>query len=209
MTSAYSTFAAGGIHHRPMAITRVTASNGATITSTPPSKNPGRRVIPAWTASEMNKILYDNIYTCPSGLCTGSAAALNPYQPAAGKTGTVESHLDAWFCGYTPNLTTCVWMGYPRGEISMIPAVGSAESFGGGYPTMIWNHFMTAAAAAEPEKFPATAFPVIPAPPGAYTPFISQFPAYYIPPTPQPKPPTTNKKHGATGNGNGNGSKPH
>jgi membrane peptidoglycan carboxypeptidase len=159
-------------------------------------------VIPSWAASEMDRILYDNIYTCPSGLCTGSAAALSPYHPAAGKTGTVESHQDAWFCGYTPNLTTCVWMGFPQGEISMTPVVGSADSFGGGYPAMIWNRFMTAALAAEPNKFPATAFPIVPPPAGAYRPFTSQFPAYYAPPPPTPKPP---KKTGGNGNGNGNG----
>ena len=159
MASAYSTFAANGIHHNPLAITDVTAPTGATIDSTPASRNPGRRALPSWAASEMNQILYDNIYTCPSGLCTGSAAALSPYRPAAGKTGTVEAHLDAWFCGYTPNLTTCVWMGFPQGEISMIPAVGSADSFGGGYPALIWHSFMTAALAAEPTRFPADAVP--------------------------------------------------
>ncbi len=206
MASAYSSFAGGGIHHKPLAITEVSGPTGATIAATPASKNPGRRVIPAWAASEMNQILYDNIYTCPSGLCTGSAAALSPYRPAAGKTGTVEAHLDAWFCGYTPNLTTCVWMGFPQGEISMIPALGSAYSFGGGYPAMIWNRFMTAVLAAEPGKFPATSFPVIPAPPGAYRPFTSQFPAYTPPPPPPPK--HHHKKKGG-GQGNGNGGKPH
>jgi hypothetical protein len=66
---------------------------------------------------------------------------------------------------------------------------------------------MTAALAAEPTKFPATAFPVIAAPPGAYKPFTSQFPAYYAP----PPPPTKKPKPGAgNGNGNGNGGKkPH
>jgi len=150
----------------------------------------------------MNQILYDNIYTCPSGLCTGSAAALSPYRPAAGKTGTVEAHLDAWFCGYTPNLTTCVWMGFPQGEISMIPAVGSAYSFGGGYPALIWHSFMTAALAAEPAKFPATSFPVVPAPLGAYKPFTSQFQLYTAP---APPPPTGGGGKHNTGNGNRNG----
>jgi membrane peptidoglycan carboxypeptidase len=38
----------------------------------------------------------------------------SPARPEAGKTGTVESHLDAWFCGYTPSLAACVWMGFPQ-----------------------------------------------------------------------------------------------
>ncbi len=210
MTAAYSTFADGGLRHRPLAITDITSPNGDTITATPPSKNPGKRVIPAWAASEMNQILYDNIYTCPDSLCTGSAGALSPYRPAAGKTGTVEAHLDAWFCGYTPTLATCVWMGYPQGEISMIPAVGSAYSFGGGYPTMIWNRFMTAAFAAEPHKFPPLTFPVIPAPLGTYLPFASHFPQYVAPPPPKPPKKKPNTKGTATKNGTGagNGNKP-
>jgi hypothetical protein len=93
-------------------------------------------------------------------------------------------------------------MGFPQGEISMIPAVGSAESFGGGYPALIWHSFMTAALAAEPAKFPPTSFPVVPAPLGAYRPFTSQFQLYTAP----APPPTTGGggKHN-TGNGNGNG----
>jgi len=208
MASAYSTFADSGIHHNPLAITDVTGPTGDTIASTPASKNPGRRALPSWAASEMNQILYDNIYTCPSGLCTGSAAALSPYRPAAGKTGTVEAHQDAWFCGYTPNLTTCVWMGFPQGEISMIPAVGSAYSFGGGYPALMWNRYMTLALAAEPTRFPPTTFPTIPAPLGAYKPFTSQFPTYVAPPPPHTS--GGNTKHHGNGNGNGNGGgKPH
>lgn len=209
MTAAYSTFADGGVRHRPLAITDITSPDGGTIAKT--GKTPGVRVIPDWAASEMNKILYDNIYVCPSNLCTGSAGALSPYRPAAGKTGTVESHLDAWFCGYTPDLATCVWMGFPQGEISMIPSVGSAYSFGGGYPTMIWNRFMTAAFAAEPHKFPPLNFPYIMAPLGTFLPFTSHFPQYVAPKPPKKKPKPGAKGTGGgtkSGNGNGNGNQP-
>jgi hypothetical protein len=93
-------------------------------------------------------------------------------------------------------------MGFPQGEISMIPAVGSAYSFGGGYPALIWHSFMTAALAAEPTRFPAVPFPVTPAPLGAYKPFTSQFPLYTAP---APPPPTGGGGKHNTGNGTGNG----
>lgn len=55
----------------------------------------------------------------------------------------------------------------------MIPAVGSAESFGGGYPATIWRLFMTSALAAEPRRFPPADFPKVPAPAGWYQPWVS------------------------------------
>ena len=160
MAGAYATFASGGVRHTPLAITNVQSYNGQVDDPGLLKKNVGKRVIPTWAATEMSSILKDNV-TCAVGLCTGGLAQLSDRE-AAGKTGTVESHQDAWFCGYTPTLTTCVWMGFPAGDsdaYSMIPAVGSGNSFGGGYPTQIWHDFMTAAFAAEPNKYPPTPFP--------------------------------------------------
>jgi penicillin-binding protein 1A len=172
MATAYATIADGGIYHSPLAVTSVVSRDGRVHRVTPPGSNRGRRAIPEWAAYELTSILKDNI-TCRLGLCTGGGAALSPSRPQAGKTGTVESHLDAWFCGYTPNLAACVWMGYPSGEISMIPSVGVGESFGGGYPATIWNDFATAAIQAEPDRFPATDWPYAPAPTGWYEPWVS------------------------------------
>ena len=45
-------------------------------------------------------------------------------RPAAGKTGTAENFKDAWFCGYVPQLATCVWIGYPKAEISLYDVEG-------------------------------------------------------------------------------------
>ena len=49
-------------------------------------------------------------------------------RPAAGKTGTAENSVDAWFCGYTPQLATCVWVGYPKAEIPLGPSRAGARS---------------------------------------------------------------------------------
>ena len=129
MASAYSTFAANGIHHNPLAITDVTAPTGATIDSTPASRN--RRAggrFPAGPPRRRTRSSTTTSTPAPAAFAPAAPRRSAPTVPQPGKTGTVEAHLDAWFCGYTPNLTTCVWMGFPQGEISMIPAVGSADS---------------------------------------------------------------------------------
>ena len=74
---------------------------------------------------------------------------------------STDNYADAWFCGYTPNLAACVWVGYPRGEIAMNlggPIPGPA--FGGGYPATIWRVFAQQVFADEAAKFPPTAWPV-------------------------------------------------
>ncbi len=205
MASAYSSFAGGGIHHDPIAITGVKSYNKKIDDSTPAAKNPGTRVIPAWAADEMNSILVDNI-TCARGLCTGGAGALPDGRPAAGKTGTVEEHQDAWFCGYTPVLVTCVWMGFPQGDsdaYSMKNVLGTQETFGGGYPTEVWQRFMSSAFALEPGHYPAVDFGDAQPPSTWYQPFTSQFPLS-APPVAPTKPKDNGKKNGG-GNGTGTG----
>jgi penicillin-binding protein 1A len=73
---------------------------------------------------------------------TGTGAAIG--RPAAGKTGTTEEHSDAWFCGYTPNLSTTVWVGHPQGEIPMTSVHGISVA-GGTFPAQIWRLFMGSA----------------------------------------------------------------
>jgi penicillin-binding protein 1A len=76
-------------------------------------------------------------------------------RPAAGKTGTAENWHDAWFCGYTPQLATAVWMGHPAGQIPMYN-VGGVRVVGGTYPAQIWSSFMKKALEGVPVKdFPA------------------------------------------------------
>ena len=70
---------------------------------------------------------------------TGTGAAL--VRPAAGKTGTTDDHADAWFAGFTPDLTTVVWVGYPQGEIPMESVHGISVS-GGSFPADIWRRCM-------------------------------------------------------------------
>jgi penicillin-binding protein 1A len=75
---------------------------------------------------------------------TGKAAKLG--RPVAGKTGTTNDSVDAWFVGYTPQLSTAVWMGHPEGAVPMTDARGHGV-FGGGPPAQIFGSMMTAALA--------------------------------------------------------------
>lgn len=61
-------------------------------------------------------------------------------QVAAGKTGTTERNSDAWFVGFTPYLTTAVWMGNPDANVSMAN-LGGVANFGGTFPAALWREF--------------------------------------------------------------------
>jgi penicillin-binding protein 1A len=145
MTDAYATFASGGIHHAPQAFESVRGRRGKLI----PLKDTGRRVLSANVAAQLTYALQGVVQHG-----TGTAAQLGA-RPVAGKTGTAENFQDAWFCGYVPQLATCVWVGYPRGEISLYNVEGVGSVAGGTLPAEIWRAFMDPAVA----KLPVKSFP--------------------------------------------------
>jgi penicillin-binding protein 1A len=136
MASAYATLAAGGIYSEPMAIRKVVLPDGTVDTDAGWGKPQRRRVIADWVADEVTKILEDNI---DEGTGTGAGVFFD--RPAAGKTGTTDDHTDAWFCGYTPTMSTTVWVGYPQAQIPMENVHGISVA-GGTFPATIWNLFM-------------------------------------------------------------------
>ena len=149
--SAYATLAAGGVYSEPMAIRRVVLADGKVDTQAGWGKPKRRRAISEGTAAIVTRILEQNIQ---SG--TGTRAAFG--RPAAGKTGTAELNVDAWFAGYTPHLATAVWMGYTRAEIPLDSVHGIAVT-GGSFPAEMWRLFMEPAhEGIEPEAFPEPRF---------------------------------------------------
>jgi membrane peptidoglycan carboxypeptidase len=88
---------------------------------------------------------------------TGRAAQL-PGRAVAGKTGTTENYGDAWFVGFTPQIVTAVWVGYPTRLTPMLSEYHGDAVAGGTYPALIWKQFMSSALDQldlPPESFPA------------------------------------------------------
>jgi membrane carboxypeptidase/penicillin-binding protein len=69
-----------------------------------------------------------------------SAARLGWTFPAAGKTGTTNNHIDAWFAGYTPQLTTVVWVGMD--QPSTLDPKQKVFLTGAQSALPIWVHYM-------------------------------------------------------------------
>jgi penicillin-binding protein 1A len=129
MASAYATLAAGGVRHRPTAIAKVEFPDGK---SEDLANSKGKRVLTDGEAYEVTRILEMNVQS-------GTGTAANYGCPAAGKTGTTDEGKDAWFVGYTPHLSTAVWVGYPDAGIAMPGAQG------GTYAAPVWHAFMSPA----------------------------------------------------------------
>ncbi|MBI4826476.1 MAG: PBP1A family penicillin-binding protein [Nitrospirae bacterium] len=103
ITSAFSVFANDGVRMEPIAVKYIIDANGNTIESNRPN---GARVITSQTAFLATSMLED-VVNYGTGM---RAKALN--RPAAGKTGTTNDYIDAWFVGYTPDLAAGVWVGF-------------------------------------------------------------------------------------------------
>jgi membrane peptidoglycan carboxypeptidase len=97
-------------------------------------------VIQDGVAAEVTRILGENMH---SG--TGTGALMSDDRPEAGKTGTTDNHTDAWFCGFTPTLATCVWIGYPDETKSLYNIEGVGAVSGPTLPADIWHNYMDSA----------------------------------------------------------------
>ena len=150
MTSAFATLAARGVYVEPTGIERVAAPGGTTLRDRCAGwRSVGSTAVSAQDADATTRVLQGVI---DHG--TGTAARLAG-RSAAGKTGTAQHATDAWFCGYVPQLATCVWVGYPNGARPMRDVAGFPEVYGGTIPARIWHDFMTEATAG----MPVAAFP--------------------------------------------------
>ena len=82
-----------------------------------------------------------------------------PDRAVAGKTGTTENYGDAWFVGYTPQLATAVWVGYPNKLTPMLNQYHGQAVAGGTFPADIWRAFnQQALAGTTPESFPTYSY---------------------------------------------------
>ncbi len=148
MASAFSVFAARGVRAEPTPVLKITDREAKTIEDNTISER-GSRVLEETVADNMNQILKGVV---EAG--TGTRAKLG--RPVAGKTGTSQNYENAWFIGYTPTLSTAVWMGYPKGNIPMTGAnsAGAGRVAGGTLPARMWHDFMVEAVkGVEPTDF--------------------------------------------------------
>jgi penicillin-binding protein 1A len=138
LTSAYVPFENGGTPVWPYGVSEVTDENGQVLYKRLGS-GPGLTIDPR-LISEMNKLLKAVV-----DYGTGRAARLD--RPAYGKTGTNEGFRDAWFIGYSGDLTTGVWFGNDDGS-------PMKNVTGGTLPARTWQQFMTDALKNEPKPVP-------------------------------------------------------
>lgn len=141
MASAYGTLANNGAHYKATAIIKVTDSTGKVLDEFKPA--PTQAIGPT-TAYLVTDILKNVIR---GG--TGRAASIG--RPAAGKTGTTQNYGDAWFVGYTPHLSTSVWVGYMATKKPMTNVHGIRVA-GGTFPAQIWRYFMNEALTVYPRS---------------------------------------------------------
>lgn len=128
MASAYGTLAALGVRAEPIAISKITTRDGQVLEDNPPRRD---LVLSADVAYVMVDLM--------KGVITrGTGRSANIGRPAAGKTGTTDDYRNAWFIGFTPHLSTAVWVGNDD-NTPMRRVVG------GMVPARIWRAFMRTA----------------------------------------------------------------
>jgi penicillin-binding protein 1A len=169
MAQAYAAFSNGGQRVAAYGLERIRTTGGTVVWQRRPEAPV--QAIGNPPLGELNQMLHAVV---SSG--TGVRAAI-PGRDVAGKTGTTSDYRDAWFCGFTGNLTTVVWMG--RDDNTSMRRVT-----GGSAPAELWRAVMTTGM----KRLPTSAIPPGPPPPlAAPAPLLTSVPA--IPAVPGAPPP--------------------
>jgi penicillin-binding protein 1A len=149
MASAYSVFAARGLQFSATPIVKVTDANGKVLEDN--TKRQGKRVLAEAVA--------DNVTDALKGVVTsgtGTGANIGRPDGTAGKTGSTDDNHDAWFVGYTPALSTAIWMGYSDSNTRSLKNIkGVSTVYGGTIPASTWKDYMSQAL----KNAPAADFP--------------------------------------------------
>lgn len=135
ITAAFATFASNGIYREPTPILKIVGPDGETIEE--------KQVKEKIALSEETAYIMTTLLQGVIERGTGRRAQ-ELGRPAAGKTGTTNDCTDAWFIGYTPELTAGVWVGYDD-----MRSLGKKQT-GGRVAAPIWTKFMKDALAGQP-----------------------------------------------------------
>jgi membrane peptidoglycan carboxypeptidase len=145
MASAFATFADDGERHEPYIVSKVVAADGRVLFDRGDAA--GEQAIPQQVARNVTESMTD--------VASSSRIALSDGRPVAAKTGTVQlnktnQNKDAWTVGYTPSISTAVWVGSDFSD----PIKNSAGQpiFGRMLPGSIWQEFMNAALKGTPKE---------------------------------------------------------
>lgn len=141
MAGVYAAFAARGVACRPVGITRITYSDG---TPGPVPDPQCRQAISQGVADTVTSVL-QGVIDGPDPYRTGKDQSIG--RPAAGKTGTTDNSGAVWMVGYTPQYSTAVWVGDPRGPsypLTNFTAYGRwvSVAWGGETAGPIWKEIM-------------------------------------------------------------------
>jgi membrane peptidoglycan carboxypeptidase len=142
MASAYATLAASGVYHAPHFVQKVVNSSGRVLFDATNSDNSGDQRIP--------KDVADNVTAAMQPIAAYSRGhALAGGRPSAAKTGTTQlgdtdANKDAWMVGFTPSLSTAVWVGTIADKAPLVNRWGSPV-YGSGLPSDIWKATMDGA----------------------------------------------------------------
>jgi len=141
-TAAFATFASEGTYREPIAILRIEDSKGKVIYEA--KENRGEKTFKPETIQNLTSILSDN--DARAYIFGQNNSLTLPDRPVAAKTGTTNDYRDAWTVGYTPSLTTGVWVGNNNNSEMKRGADGSVVA------APIWNEFMRSALAGKPAE---------------------------------------------------------
>ena len=132
LTSGYGAFADGGVVHTPFLIRRVEDADGKVLYQAQPKS---QQAVSDSTAFLMSSMLADVVNAGTAYKARQAGFTL----PAAGKTGTTNDYVDAWFVGYTPHVITGVWVGFDQ------PQTIVSNGYAGELAVPIWAAFMKVA----------------------------------------------------------------
>ncbi|MGY1977514.1 transglycosylase domain-containing protein [Nocardia gipuzkoensis] len=167
MASAYATLGAAGVHHQPYFVQRVVTGDGRVLLDR--GGNPDQQVgepLPEGKQRIPRKIAENTTEAMLPIAAYSNGHALKNNRPSAAKTGTTQlgesdSNKDAWMIGFTPSLSTAVWIGTERSQ--PIRTARGADIYGSGLPADIWKQVMDDALDGTPiEQFSGTQAPAGP-----------------------------------------------
>ena len=144
MARAFSVFATGGYRTEPYVIQKIVDDRGNLLAQAQPAQagDESLRVIDARNAFVMDSMMHDVIR-----YGTAARAMALQRQDLAGKTGTTNDYVDAWFSGYQPTLVSVAWVGFDQPK-----KLGPGET-GAVAALPIWMSYMSKALKGTPEMF--------------------------------------------------------